>query len=88
MSLVVLVIEEEQAPIEHDWVVLLRDLVSCRQVSVNIVLSIELDLTQDAPAESERCFDREVEAALVKHRQHAWQAKVNKVCMCVWLSDT
>jgi len=47
MVLVLLVVVEEETTIEHDWVVLLRDLVRLGQVCVDIVLAIEFDLGQD-----------------------------------------
>ena len=49
--LVLLVVVEEETAVEHDGVVLLSDLVRLRKVSVHIVLSVELDLGQDAATE-------------------------------------
>ena len=49
--LVLLVVVEEETAVEHDRVVLLSDLVSLGKVSVHIVLSVKLDLGQDAATE-------------------------------------
>jgi len=50
--LVLLEVIEEETAIKHDRVMLLGDLVGLRKVSVHIVLSVELDLRQDATTES------------------------------------
>lgn len=72
MVLVLLVVVEEETAVEHDWVVLLRDLVGLRKVSVDIVLPVELDLGQDASTESQRSLDGLVQALFVQDGEHTW----------------
>jgi len=77
--LILLKVIEEETAIEHDRIVLLRDLVSLRQVSIHVVFPVELDLRQDAPSESERSLDREIEALLVENGEHTWKTKIDEV---------
>ena len=70
--LLVLVIVVEQSSVEHDWVVLLGDLVGLRQIAVGPVLPIELNLRKDATTEGKRGLSCLVEAMFVQHGQHAW----------------
>ena len=72
MVLILLVVVEEEAAVEHDWVVLLRDLVGLGKVSVEIVLSVELDLGKDASTESQRSLDGLVQALFVQDGEHTW----------------
>lgn len=60
MVVLIQVIEVEHAAILHDRVVLLSDLISLRQVSVIIVLPVELDLREDSSSESKRGLDSQV----------------------------
>lgn len=83
MVLVLLVVVEEEAAVEHDWVVLLRDLVGLRKVSVDIVLPVELDLGQDASAESQRSLNGLVQALFVQDGEHTWQTKIDEVGVSV-----
>ena len=85
MVLILLVVVEEETTIHHDWVVLLSDLVSLRQISVHIVFPVELDLGKDAATKSERCLDSLVEAFFVQDGEHAWQTQIDEVCVSVWL---
>ena len=66
--LLVLVVVVEESSVQHDWVVLLRNLVRLRQVAVRPMLPVELDLRKDAATECQRSLDRLVEAVLVEHR--------------------
>ena len=72
MVLVLLVVVEEEAAVEHDWVVLLRDLVGLGKVSVDIVLPVELDLGKDASTESQRSLNGLVQALFVQDGEHTW----------------
>ena len=83
MVLVLLVVVEEEAAVEHDWVVLLRDLIGLGKVSVDIVLSVEFDLGQDASAESQRSLDGLVQALFVQDGEHTWQTKIDEVGVSV-----
>ena len=85
MVLILLVVVEEEAAIKHDRVVLLRDLVGLGQVSVDVVLAVELDLGQNAATEGQRGLDGQVEALLVQDGKHTWQAQVHEVSVSVWL---
>ena len=78
------VIEEETA-VQHDWVVLLSDLVCLRQVCVHVMLTVELDLWQNATTESQRGLDSQIEALLVQHGKHTGQTQINEICMRVGL---
>jgi len=83
MVLILLVIVEKEAAIEHDRVVLLCDLVRLREVCVHIVLPVELDLGKDASSKGKRRLDGLVEALFVKDGEHSWETQVNEVSMGV-----
>ena len=84
MALVLSVVIEEETSILHDWVMLLRDLVGLGQVSIDVVLSVELDLGKDSSTEGQRRRNCEVEALLVEDGEHAWETQVDEVGVSVW----
>lgn len=83
--LIFLEIVEEEAAIKHDWVMLLRDLISLRQVSVNVVFPVELDLWKNASTQSQRSLDGEIKALFVENGEHTWQTKIDEVGVSVRL---
>ena len=83
MVLILLVIVEEETTVKHDRVVFLSDLVGLGKVSVHIVFPVELDLGEDAPAESQRSLDGLIQALFVQDGEHTWQTQINKVGMSV-----
>lgn len=85
MVLVLLEVVEEETAVKHDWVMLLSNLVGLGKVSVHIVLSVKLNLRQDATTKSQRGFDGEVQALFIEDGQHSWQTKVHKVSVSVGL---
>ena len=88
MRLLVLVVVEEETAVEHDWVVLLSDLVCRWQVSIDVVLSVEFNHGKDATSKSKRCLDSDIKTILVEDWKHAWQSNIDKVGMRVWFGKT
>ena len=68
VALFVFMVVIEEPAVEHDRVVQLRDLVGLRQVCIDVMLAIKLDLRLDSAAERQRCSNGEVEALLIEHR--------------------
>lgn len=83
MALVLPVVIEEETTILHDWVMLLRDLVGLGQVSIDVVLPVELDFGKDSSTEGQRRRYCEVEALLVEDGEHAWETQVDEVGVSV-----
>lgn len=86
--LFVLVVVEEETTVEHNGVMLLGDLVSLGQVTVDVVLAIKFDLGQDTTAKSKRCLDCEVEAVFTQDWKHAGETHVDEICESVRLFVT
>ena len=85
VALLVLVVVELQSPVQHDWIVLLCDLVSLRQVRIRVVLTVEFDFRQNTATKSEGCFHCLIQAMFVQNRQHPRQCQVNKIRMNIRL---
>ena len=85
MVLILSVVVEEEAAIEHDRVVLLSDLVRLWQVSVDVMLAVEFDSGQDAATQGETGLDCQVEALFVQDGEHAGQGHVYEVSVGVGL---
>ena len=83
VALPIPIVVEKETAVHHDRVVQLCDLVGLGQVGVDVVLSIEFYLRKDATAECQRGLDRYVEALFVQDREHAGEAKVDKVSVTI-----
>jgi hypothetical protein len=76
-------IEVPQHSVLHDGVVLLRDLVALRQISIKVMLPIKLDLGSNVPLKREGAEKSDVQTLRVQHRQHPRQSQVHHVSMDV-----
>ena len=83
--LLVAVVIVEQSSINHDWVVLLSNLVALGKIWVDIVLSIKLNKWRYAATESKRASDGLVETVFVQDGKHAGYAEIDKTHVGVWL---
>jgi len=86
--LFVLVVVEEQTTVKHDGVMLLGDLISLGQVTVDVVLAIKFDLGQDTTAKSQRCLNCEIKAVFAQDWKHTGEAHVDQICQSVRLFAT
>ena len=66
------------APVGRERLVELRDLISLRQIGIEIVLAREDRRRVDRAAERERGAHRQLDGVLVEHRQRAGQRETHR----------
>jgi hypothetical protein len=75
----------EESSVYHDWIELLSNLISLREIWIPIVLSVELNELRNSATECERATDSLVQAVFVENWECSWDAQIYIAHIGVWL---
>src|SRR5262245_49888366 len=72
-----------QAATLYQWLLVLRDLISLRQIRVKIVLSGKTAHTRNLPLHGQTCADGELYCLAIEHWQHPWHAETDRARLLI-----
>src|SRR4029450_11076906 len=72
-----------QAATLDEWLLVLRDLISLRQIRVKIVLSGKTAHTRNLPLHGQTRADGELYCLAIEHRQHPWHAETDRARLLI-----
>src|SRR5215510_8212924 len=78
-------VNRQAAPLD-EWLLVLRDLISLRQIRVKIVLSGKTAHTRNLPLHGQTCADGEFHRLAIENRQHPWHAETDRARLLIWIS--